>query len=243
MPIAARGAQLPRFVFVRVVTQVAIVVALTGHVAASGIACDRCVATIAGTRVVVTGTFSPVDFTARAPRWTIGRLVVRDVVVDAHDRGGAIRACATGTVGDARLGACAVLPRSLAALKQLRSIAVAWHVTSGGASGHGDARVAWAGDEIRLDTGVELALPAHIGALSLAGGTATAQISGTLSPLALSIAGRAHASTLELAPLRAHDLELPIDVRVALDDGALAITPQVPIAVHARDATIEAAST
>ncbi len=232
--------------FVRVVTHaLAIVVALAGQSPAapsSRISCDRCVTTIAGTRVTFTGTVLPVvDFTARTPRWTIGELAFRDVVVDAHERDGAIHACAAGTLFGARLVACASLPRSLSALRQLRGIQVAWRVTRGDASGHGDARVAWGDDdgEIRLDTHVELALPARISGLALAGATASAKISGTLSPLALSIDGRARADILRVASLHARDVELPIDVRVELDHDALEIAPRVPIAARAESATID----
>ena len=232
--------------FVRVVTHaLAIVVALAGASpasAASYIACDRCVTTIAGTRVTLTGTVWPVvDFTASTSRWTIGELAFRDVIIDAHDHGGAIHACAAGTLFGARLVACATLPRSLGALRGLRGIAVAWHVTRGDASGHGNARIAWGGDdgEVRLDTRVELALPTHVGGLELAGGRASAQISGTLSPFALSIDGHARADLLEVASLHARDVELPIDVRVELDDTRLVITPRAAIAATAESATID----
>ena len=228
--------------FVRVVTHLAIVVALAGESrAGSTIACDHCTTTIAGTQVTLTGTIFPVDFTARTPRWTIGDLAFHDVVVEAHDRGDAIHACAAGTLFGARVVACASLPRSLSALRQLRDIAVAWHVTRSGATGRGDARIAWgdADGAVRLETRAELAVHGQLGGLALAGAKASARISGTLSPLDLSIDGRAHANVLAVASLHARDVELPIDVRMELAGGKLEITPHAPIAATASAATID----
>jgi Dicarboxylate transport len=105
----------------------------------STISCSRCTIEIAGTRATVRGTLGPdrVDVTAYAARLRIGdAAIVHDVVVTAH--GGAIvHACAAGTLLGARLVACADVPRSLA---QLRTVAIAWRVLGGSASGHIDLR-------------------------------------------------------------------------------------------------------
>lgn len=205
----------------------------------ANVACDRCTMTIAGRRVTVSGTFGTdpvvVDLRARAPSWTIGDVAVTDVAIDAHARGNSIRACAAGTLGGERLVACATLPSSPAALRRLGVVEIAWRTLDGPAHGHGTARVAWSGGAVRIDAPhVELALASHVAGAELANATVSASVTGTLSPIALRVRGRAHADELASSPLYARDVEVPIDVAIGSD-----ITPSSPVIASAAAATID----
>ena len=214
--------------------------------AGSSVQLDHCVISIAGARIAVTGTISTeplsVDLVGYTARWTLGALTLRDVVATARDHGDAIRACVAGTVGDTRLLACGVLPRSSTALRSLRGVDAKLQISGPTAHGRGTARIAWTqAGSIRIERShAELALSEHpTGPLTAEGATVRVDASGSLSNFDLEVTGEARASALAVGALRVHDVTLPIALRATTgEDGALAIAPRGAIVARAREAAL-----
>ncbi len=226
----------------RVITHVTIAIAIALVAprarAAGQISVERSRATIAGTPFVISGSLAidppAADFRAYTPRWRLGGLALRDVVVRVRARSSGLQACLAGDALGSRLVACGALPRSLEHLDQLGAIDVTWHLDGAGATGQGSARLAWRDGTIRVEHArFELAAPARVAGAELADATIAGELAGSLAPLDLHVTARARAGTVAIAGAELADVELPIDVRVTGRE----LVPRTPLIAHARDAT------
>lgn len=168
--------------------------------APSTISCERCTIEIAGTRAIVRGTLGPdrFDATVYAARLRLGdAATVHDVVVTLHGRA-IIHTCAAGTVLGARLVACADVPRALA---RVHTVAIAWHVLGGSASGRIELRAQTLAHRIalRVERATATALGGSIDATPFdvrAGATTTLHVHGVelARVLELTTASHVHGS-------------------------------------------------
>lgn len=209
--------------------------------------------TLGGAQVAVSGTVAPgarcaVDLVASVERVALGPVELRGARATVRDDGTAVHACVTGRVQDAAVEACTALPRSLAALRALRSLDASW--TAGGAGwqlrGHGT--LAWAsGLELR-DGHVDLVAPSlAAGGFALHGAAIAADLAGSLARLELDVRGVARADRLERraasAFTAARSVRVPFAARVAVVDGAVRATPGRPVIAAAEHASIRVADT
>jgi len=210
---------------------------------ASVITLDRCVVTVAGARLVVSGTIGTgaIDLVARTGSFTLGALALRDVVATVTGRGHGLRACATAHLGETAVSACGSVP-SLAALEKLARLEVTWHATSPSWAGDGTAVVVRRpGGEVRLEHGrATLKVPARTtGPVSFAAAQLVAELAGGASAGDLVVTGKASTDRLTFGETaRLDDVAIPFVLAVHVAGGATRVELRDPIVVAASRAAI-----
>ncbi|HEU4732546.1 MAG TPA: YdbH domain-containing protein [Kofleriaceae bacterium] len=222
------------------------------------------VVTVGGVDIAVWGTLAPsargiaVDLEASAPAIRLGRLGLRDLRATLRDAGAGLRACATGELAGAALGAapgptleaCATLP-AIDQLGALRTADTTWRAEAPGWQLHGHGTLGWV-RTLELTGGHFDASAASLvaGPATLAGLRLAADLAGSLSSagaLAVEVSGVARADQVELregdTTTTAAGLQLPVIVQLALVDGELSMTPHQPVVATAHDAIVRTADT
>jgi hypothetical protein len=205
----------------RAVAVLALVVA--APVADAGVRCSRCVVTVGGAKMVMTGEVSPkLDVTVRSDRWPLSGVELRNVEITVHEGASGYRACATARVAAAKIDACGTIAHGFAEVRD-----VTWTAKAKKWSVQGTATVGKTGDVVADvvvaagDVKVPIAIHANLFSGKVTSATATA-LGGELAieptklrwPLDLTV----HAKGLALAGM------LPELIRgTGLVDGDLAL--------------------
>jgi hypothetical protein len=201
--------------------------------------------------VAVDGTISlpergPITLDARAhlDTYRAGAITARDVVLTAHDAGGALRVCARATVADAAVDGCTSVPAVPDALRALHAVDVSGTAHAGGWSASARAHLAWDEGHPRVSGGHVHVMSTALAARGLSAGATVldADVAGSLAPLGISIGGRAHTDHAIAhaggAAATLHAISLPFVLRVTAPHGTLTVSAPAALVATASDATL-----
>jgi hypothetical protein len=187
-----------------------------------------------------------IDAVARTATWRLGPITLRDVAVTARGAGDRVHVCADAGLAGATAEACTDVPSGAAALRRLRALDVALTATAptGAAlawSARGHATIAWSAEGPITITGGHLdgALPARdAGGLAATPIALRAELSGSLSPLALDVVGDARAERVEWKDGKISVVARGLAAPFALRAGPSGLVARRALALSADDAVV-----